>query len=116
MIFHAGMYLTIHFGPEAEESLEQAESQVPPNKQACKAQMRALLKRLGDTGRLNSPEQLRNEGQQIYAVKAHCGLRAYGFFAPGRKFVVSHFLMKKKDKLDPADREKALQTKANWKS
>jgi len=71
--------------------------------------MRRLVERLADFGKLQSPEQMRNEGDGIWAIKARCGLRAYGYYAPYQKgvFVISHFVHKKKNKMDPADHKRA---------
>lgn len=109
MLFHSGAKLVIEFTDDANASLEEAESHVPPNQAACKAQLRRLLQRLGDVGRLQSPDQWNTEGDGFFAVKARCGLRGYGWFHKHRRgvFVVSHFILKKRQKLDPADMERA---------
>ena len=51
------------------------------------------------------------EGEGISAIKTTCGLRAYGWFdnVNNRKaFVISHVILKKRQKADPADSKKAL--------
>ena len=108
-IFSQGASLRIEWTDDGEESLKEAELQVPGSRDACKAQLRALIQRLAEIGKLRSGDQFRHEGDQIYAVKTRCGLRAYGWFHGNRRgvFVLSHFIMKKKDKLDPKDLNRA---------
>ncbi|MCU7891774.1 MAG: hypothetical protein KZQ78_09230 [Candidatus Thiodiazotropha sp. (ex Ustalcina ferruginea)] len=118
MIFHQGAKKTIYFTDHGETSLEVAEEHVPSN-QNCGAQFRRLLSRLGDIGKLNSPEQLRNEGNGIFAVKTRCGLRAYGWFCNDPTtnaplFVVGHCAYKKKDKANPLDLERAIEERNNF--
>lgn len=109
MRFHSGTKLVIEFTDDAITSQMEAESHVPPNQAACKAQLRRLLQRLGDVGQLRSDDQWNTEADGFFAIKARCGLRAYGWFHRYRRgvFVVSHFIFKKRQKLDPADRVRA---------
>lgn len=105
--YHNGSTLTIWLCPGAEASWTQAEQTVG---EAHQAQFRARLKRLADIGCLRSPDHMNFEGDGIYAVKGTSGLRAYGWFdqVDGRRaFIVSHVILKKKQKLDPADLAKA---------
>ncbi len=54
---------------------------------------------------------MNHEGDSIYAIKATCGLRACGWhceYKGKRAFVISQVQLKKKQKLDPADRERAV--------
>lgn len=54
------------------------------------------------------------EGKGILAVKATCGLRAYGWFCHhngSRAFVISHVVLKREQRADPADIEKAVAEK-----
>lgn len=101
-------------------SKEAADRKVPGNLAACKKQLERLLKRLADRGTLQSPDQLRNEGDGIYAVRARCGLRAYGWFdsdATGKgQFVVSLFIMKKSAKLKKGDKDSVIAARDEWRS
>lgn len=111
IIFHQGLKKTILFTPQGEKSLGEAEAKVPGNQRSCVAQLRGLLKRFGDVGKLQSPEQLRHESDGIYAVRARCGLRAYGWLDHDYKnsvalFVVGHCVLKKTQKLSSADLER----------
>lgn len=115
--YFAGAKLTIWLRLGAKASWDEAEQLVPGNLAACPATFRARLERLAEVGRLRSPDHMNHEGQQIYAVKAHCGLRAYGWFDQvnsGRAFIISHVILKKKDKLDPADLSRAMAHRAAY--
>jgi hypothetical protein len=105
MRFHSGAKLVIELTTDALASLTEAESHVPDTHAACKAQLRRLLQRLAEIGTLKSPDQWNTEGNGFFAVKTRCGLRAYGWFHSSRRgvFVVSHFIYKQRQKLDPAD-------------
>jgi hypothetical protein len=105
-VFYQGAVRWIVHMPGAKESFDAACGLVPGNRDACPAQLVRLIQRLADIGRLNSPEQFVHEGDQIFAIKARCGLRAYGWFdtfKDRRVFVVSHYILKRRQKLDPAD-------------
>lgn len=108
--FYQGRTLTIWLREKATAAWDEAEAGVPGNRRACKAQFRARIKQLADVGTLHGADHFNGEGNGIYAVKATCGLRAYGWFdrVNGRRaFVIGHVILKKKQKLDPADRERA---------
>jgi hypothetical protein len=51
---------------------------------------------------------MNNEDDGFYAIKARCGLRAYGWFHTHQRgvFVISHFIMKKHKKLKKRDKER----------
>ncbi len=116
MILIQGALCTIEITQDGLDSRAEAEAAVPNTRKACKAQMLALIGQLAETRTLKSPEQFRNEGQGIFAIKANCGLRAYGWFHRKRRgvFVVSHFIMKKKQKLDPVDLIRAIQNRESY--
>ena len=112
--YHSGCLLTIWLCEGAEASWGEAETSV---QEAHKAQFRALLKRLADFGRLRVPDHMNSEGDGIHAVKGTSGLRAYGWFdqVNGRRaFIISHVILKKKQKLDPADLAKARSRKVEY--
>ncbi|MEW8341001.1 MAG: hypothetical protein AB2708_14205 [Candidatus Thiodiazotropha taylori] len=120
MIFHRGAYKHIIFTTNGAESLKTAEDHVPPNRKACIAQLRRLLKQLGDRGSLRSPDQCRNEGNDIYAIKANCGLRAYGWFDHDENtdtslFVVGLCVLKKKQKMDQSDRNQVIREREQFR-
>ncbi len=117
-LFHQGTKKQILLTANGASTLTEAESNVPKSKQACKAQLRRLMQWLGDHGSLKSPVQLRNEGDGIYAVRARCGLRAYGWFdtdtAGKPSFIVGHVILKKKQKADAGDLDKAKDERAKY--
>lgn len=97
--------------PGAAASFDEACADVPGNRDACPAQLQRLTERLADFGKLHSREQFRHEGDQIYAIKARCGLRAYGWFGAheGRAaFIISHYILKRRDQFSSRDRELVL--------
>ncbi len=120
IVFFRGTYRTILLAPDAETTLEEAAGNVPPNKrEACVAQLFRVLQRLGNFETVRNKELFRSEGQGIFAVKSRCGLRGYGWFETlhdrQRVFVVSHFILKKKQKTDPKDVDRAVATRNNLK-
>jgi len=106
-VFARGAALRVLVTPEGSESWTEAERHVPPNKEACKAQLRARLQRLSEQGRLRNPDLMNSEGEGIHAVKTNCGLRAYGWFGSGpnggKAFCIGHVAMKKQQKADSRD-------------
>lgn len=107
-----GRSLSIVYLEETLSSREAAARHVPANQSACIKQVDRVLERLAEQGVLRNETLFRHEGQGIYAAKGRCGLRAYGFHwhSPtwGPCFVVSHFVMKKRDRLDPSDLARTL--------
>lgn len=76
------------------------------------AKMQVLFERLAERGRINNTEQFKKLGtlreRAVWEFKRH-QVRFLGGFAPGRRqFVVAHGLRKKRDKLRPADIERAV--------
>jgi hypothetical protein len=99
-------------------SFEAACAGVPGNKHACVDQLVRLTERLADFGTLHSLDQFRYEGDRIYAIKARCGLRAYGWFDhhQGRRvFVISHYILKRRDRFDARDRDRVLNQRLQYK-
>jgi hypothetical protein len=103
--YYEGNVLTIKHTEDAELSLPKAEESA---QLSCQAQLRRLTKRLADTGTLRSPQQFNNEGDGFYAIKARCGLRAYGWFSRRCRgvFYISHYVYKSKEKLSKKDKKK----------
>ena len=78
------------------------------------AQFRARLRQLAETAVLH---HMNSEGRGIVAVKASCGLRAYGWHCSvgGRRaFVISHIVLKREQKADPADINRAAAEKSDF--
>lgn len=98
--WYRGHSLTIWFMPEATQSWYDVESYVT---KACAVQLLALLQRLGDVGKLRSQDAYEGYGDNIFAVKARCGLRAYGW-VDGKNWVVSHCTYNKDQEITDNDR------------
>jgi hypothetical protein len=67
----------------------------------------ALLMALGDLGQLRNKEKFRHEGDKIYAFKPKPH-RFLAFFFEGAKVIITNAFTKKKDKLPPGEKKKAL--------
>lgn len=105
-----GAKLSIWLRSGAQQSWDEAETSIPGNRGACPAQFRARMERLASTGWLRIPDHMNDEGNGIYAIKARCGLRGYGWFDSHENqkvFVISHVCLKKKQRLDPSDKKRA---------
>lgn len=115
--YYQGQKLDIYY---ADDDTGRSRAAVGPQIQED-AKMAALLKRLADHGRLRNPDQMNAESFQgkptkIFAVKAG-QFRAYGFYCQvqGKKaFFISHFIIKKKQKLDKADYDRAMGKRQRW--
>jgi hypothetical protein len=103
MLFCKGERLVIDQTPDAAQSWEEVSREAE-----CVGQLIRLAQRFADVGRLRSPDQFNNEGDGFWAIKAKCGLRAYGWFHSTRRkvFVISHFIIKKQPKLSLMDKER----------
>jgi phage-related protein len=66
-----------------------------------------LLKVLGDIGQLRNKEKFRHEGDKIYAFKPKPH-RFLAFFFEGSKVIITNAFTKKRDKLPPGEKERAL--------
>lgn len=105
MIYYAGNKLTIHFTSDAEKTYNEIQAST---KEGYLISFKALVYRLADFGKLRSPDQFRIENRKnpkAWAIKGKDGIRAYGWQIKNG-FVISHFIKKKKDKLDQKDIEK----------
>ena len=118
MVFYRGPYRHILFAPDAAATLEEAKGHVRPQvRESCTAQLYRVLMRLGDFQQVRNTELFRSEGKGIFAVKARCGLRGYGWFktlASGESaFIVSHFILKKRQAANPSDIDQAVAAREN---
>lgn len=71
------------------------------------ARIEALFETFVETGKIANPEHFNSEGDGFWGFKAY-QLRAYGWYSKHlpQAFVISHFVIKKKDKLDPEDKDR----------
>jgi hypothetical protein len=109
--YYVGKRKTIWLCPGAEVTWDAAEQLVPSNKKSCLAQFRARIKYFADSGQLISPDHMNSEGEGCFVIKATCGLRAWGWMQHvegNAAFVISHVVLKKKGKADPADLKKTI--------
>lgn len=115
MLFYKGRTFEIRWAADAKESQATAYGHADEN---CIAQLNRMIERFADHGKLHSPEQMNNEGDGIYAIKARCGLRAYGWYHSSIRgvFVISHFICKKKQKLDSADLDRSNANRRTYES
>lgn len=106
-IYYSGSVFNIEQTDDAVSSQSEAESNCT---EACCLQLLAITKRLANYGKISNPHHFMNEGEGIWALKARCGLRAYGWFAKKKRsiFVISHYIVKKRQKLNPADLKRAI--------
>ena len=59
------------------------------------------------------------EGDGIFAIKATCGLRAYGWHDThqGRRvFLISHVVLKRRQGLNPADKARAVTAREEFRN
>ena len=103
---YQGRHLCVELSDDARKTLPAMQTADV----ACQKQLQRLVERFADMGQLQSPDQIRHEGDGIWAIKARCGLRAYGYYDTHRRnlFVISHFVHKKKQKMDPKDHKRAV--------
>ena len=97
--------------PGAHSSFHEAVANVPGNRNACPSQLVRYVELLSNGVTSLSSQHYRHEGDQIYAIKARCGLRAYGWYSTylgEPAFVISHVILKKWDDFRDADRQRVL--------
>jgi len=82
-----------------------------PAERRCK--VLALLKRMGDVGRIFDQTKFRHEGEQIYAFKPQPD-RFLCFFFTGRKIILTNAFEKKSGRLPKSEKNKALKYRANY--
>lgn len=113
MLFCKGARFKIDQTSDAEASWSDAVAHATI---ACEAQLRARAQRLADVGKLRTPDQFNPEGDGFYAIKANCGLRAYGWFHSKRRgvFMISHFIYKNRRKLAQEDKARMLNNRNQY--
>lgn len=68
---------------------------------------------LGDIGKIFNEEKFRNEGDQIYAIKASAD-RFLCFFFDGSKLIITNAYEKKTAKMPQKEKQRALKAKADY--
>ncbi|MDX2163922.1 MAG: type II toxin-antitoxin system RelE/ParE family toxin [Gammaproteobacteria bacterium] len=74
-----------------------------------------LFKRIGDLGELRDSTKFNYEGDQIYAFKPKPD-RFLCFFFEDKKIIVTNAFRKKKDKLPPEEKERALRNRNGYQT
>lgn len=77
-------------------------------------QLLKLVKTMGDMGNIRNKTKFRNEGDKIFAFKPRPN-RFFCFFVEGPKIVITNGFVKKKDKLPPNEKKRALIHMADFK-
>lgn len=129
MVEYQGARLTIRYCEQPDEEQDCREAWSPPSwleaidgipeqkRKNVIAQLIARRKTLADNASLRSPDYWNTEGllpngKHFYAIKSGA-LRGYGWFSDKHKsvFYISHFALKKGQKLSKKD---ARRVKQNW--
>lgn len=79
-----------------------------------KIQLLKLVKVMGDIGQIRNKTKFRNEGDKIFAFKPKPN-RFLCFFMEGKKIIITNGFVKKKDKLSPEEKERALNHMKDYK-
>ncbi len=72
-----------------------------------------MFESLAQLGKIFNKEKFRNEGDQIYAIKASED-RFLCFFFDGAKVIVTNAYAKKSAKMPPREKQKALKAKQDY--
>ncbi len=78
-----------------------------------KIQLLKLVETICKAGQIRNKTKFRNEGDKIFAFKPKPN-RFLCFFVEGKKIVVTNGFTKKQDKLPPAEKERALNHRADY--
>lgn len=112
-----GRAIDIYFCDGAHETLEQILAKASKDRKLAgmAAKIDALFERFVDAGKLSNREHFNSEGDGFWAFKAY-QLRAYGWYSRRlpRAFVVSHFVIKKKDKLQAVDKDRMQRNRKDF--
>jgi len=106
-----GSRFRIEPSPEADSAFDSLSGKRPKKDLA---RIVARIERFANTGKLHAPGQINDEGDGFFAIKDVSGqLRAYCWYDETERGVViiSHFIVKKKDDLDPRDKAKMIQVR-----
>ena len=79
------------------------------------AHLLKLVKLMGDIGQIHDKTKFRNEGDKIFAFKPKPN-RFLCFFMEGRKIIITNGFVKKKEKLSPTEKERALKHMKDYKA
>ena len=93
--------------PEGVEARIEAFLHAQP-KPDIQARTDAILRRLGDEGRIHNKERFMHEGDNCWAVKPTNQVRLYGWYCSKRQgdFVIGHATFKTQRKMDSRDKNR----------
>lgn len=80
-----------------------------------KIQLLKLVKIIGDIGQIRNKTKFRSEGDKIFAFKPKPN-RFLCFFMEGKKIIITNGFVKKKDKLSPEEKERALKHMEDYRA
>jgi hypothetical protein len=112
--YRSGSSRDIYLCADARQSLAEIEEKACKDRELRRmlAKIEELFRRFAGTGGLSNDEQFNNEGDGFWAFKAY-QLRAYGWYSPEirRAFIISHFAIKKKNRLSSSDKDRMAQNR-----
>lgn len=116
-VFYTGAKFKVWFTDRAVACFKQLDEEVQPHN--LLENLVARIKKFADVGPngLHTPDQLNDEGDGFYAIKARgASLRAYFWYCQKERghIVMSHLIKKKKGKLDPRDKVIMSQERNNY--
>lgn len=114
-----GSELDLYFCDNAHKTLDKilAKARAAPNLQRMVAKIEGLFDAFIETGKIANREHFNSEDEGFWAFKAY-QLRAYGWYSNRlpRAFVISHFVIKKKNNLDQNDKVRMRENRARFES
>ncbi len=108
--YYNGQSLTVLISAEGRQSIENLCNVHRKNIASALARADALIKRFADIGRLRSPDQFRQETAGFWAIRSGT-IRVYGWYKNDKRFVISHLISKRHDKLSESDIKKMQNNK-----
>lgn len=115
--YRVGRARDIYFCADAHKTLDKIMTKAGKDRKLAQmlAKVDELFGRFAETGTLSNREHFNHEGDGFWAFKAY-QLRAYGWYPSGlpRAFVISHFVVKKQDKLAAADKERMQRNRGEY--
>lgn len=114
-VYYQGASRTILLTEDGEQSIRDLAAAHSKVIETGLARADALIRTLGDTGLLRSPDQWRKEGDGFWAIRTN-QIRFYGWYEPGGIFVVSHVICKRHQKLSEADKNRMLKNQAEYRN
>ncbi len=114
MEYYTGRRFTVEVTRDGDASFAEA---IAHAEQSCIQNLNARIERFADHGKLHVPQQLNDEGDGFYAIKARCGLRAYFWYHGTRRrvMVISHFAYKNYQKLRSQDKTRMQRNRQEYK-